>query len=450
MGKKRFLIIPIEVKVRDFMSRLLLSVYASSRNYNVIIGSQQKIFNFIDKLPKAIYFDKSLSLNKKLFFKKLVSKGFKICSIDEEGLSSINNYQKYITQRVSKETLKLAERIFTWGNSEAKIIVDKYPEVSNKVKVTGNPRLDLLKKGFDLKYGLDASQYNDKYGEYIFFPSNFTVNHALGEKNLQKLFINLGRVASEEDEVYYSKRLEYFRKTFKEYVSLVIAVAKKYKNKNIIVRPHPAEDKGFWKKLSSNYKNIFIRSENEAAGWIKGASVIIHSSCTTGLEAFFSDKHVISFLPYKDHEYAKHISNIVSHECNNEKDVLEYLEDIFSSNIVERSTQNIKDEISKHIHNIDNNFAFKNLINEIEKIDIEKQYFKPININFSRNVISTIKKIKTYLFDRKTFRYGLQKFPGISKKEFDENYLIIRKILNINKKIETVQLSKDLFMIKPK
>ena len=95
---------------------------------------------------------------------------------------SLNNYQKYITQRVSSKTLEYAEKVFTWGESEARIIIEKYPQASKKITITGNPRIDLLKSNYDLKYQDDALKYNSKYGDYIFFPSNFTVNHALREE----------------------------------------------------------------------------------------------------------------------------------------------------------------------------------------------------------------------------------------------------------------------------
>ena len=160
-----------------------------------------------------------------------------------------------MTQRVSKQTLKYAERIFTWGKSEADIIINQYPEATKIVKITGNPRIDLLKSNYDNKYMEDASKYNTIYGKYIFFPSNFTVNHALGKKNLIKLFNNLGRISSDEDEAYYNSRLDYFERTFKEFVSLVLETAKKFNKKNIIVRPHPAEDRSYWDETTKYYKN---------------------------------------------------------------------------------------------------------------------------------------------------------------------------------------------------
>ena len=430
------------------MSRLFLGIYAASRGFSVIIGSQQKIIDYINDLPKGIFFYKILSLNKSEFYKKLVSNGFKVCSLDEEGLSSLNNYQKYVTQRVSKQTIKYAERIFTWGKSEADIIINQYPEATKKVRITGNPRIDLLKSNYDGKYMEDASKYNTIYGKYIFFPSNFTVNHALGKNNLIKLFNDLGRISSVEDEAYYNARLDYFNRTFKEFVSLVIETAKKFNNKNIIVRPHPSEDRSYWDKVTKDYNNIYIKSNDEAAGWIKGASVIIHSSCTTGLEAFVSNKPVIAFLPYKDHEYSKHISNRVSIECRTEKDVINKLKSIINDNEVDILIKDKRSMLSNHVKNINNNDAFKSIVSELEKIKINNEDFNGISANLFIRSKSIIRLLKTYFFDKKTFNYGRQKFPGITKKEFEKVFNELKKILNVNKSIRAKQISKDLFIVK--
>ena len=60
----KFVALPIEVKVRDFQSRVLLSLSLLKNDFEVIIGSQDAIIKNIDSLPVGVYFDKSLSKNK--------------------------------------------------------------------------------------------------------------------------------------------------------------------------------------------------------------------------------------------------------------------------------------------------------------------------------------------------------------------------------------------------
>ena len=313
---KKWIIIPIEVKVRDCDSRLLIAYEALNNGFNVIIGDQRQIYQHIDKLPRSIYYDKSAAQNKINFYKKLTSKGFIIVSQDEEGLSCVNNREKYLKQRVCEETLKLLKKQFTWGKTEIDVLKSRYPHYKQKFRSTGNPRIDLLRQKFRSIYKDNIVQIKKEYDDYIIFNSSFTVNHKLGKENLFTLWKNLGRVKNNKEKVFYENRIDFFERTFNQFVDLIIMTSKKFPQKKILVRPHPAEDEKFWLDLSSKYKNICIRKDGNVYPWIIAADIVIHSSCTTGIEAYIAGTPVISYIPYTDNEYVKHISNEAS-ECFN-------------------------------------------------------------------------------------------------------------------------------------
>ena len=48
--------IPIEIKNRDYLSRLLVAYHALYRGYNVYLGSKTKIDTFIKSSRPGIYF----------------------------------------------------------------------------------------------------------------------------------------------------------------------------------------------------------------------------------------------------------------------------------------------------------------------------------------------------------------------------------------------------------
>ena len=65
---------------------------------------------------------------------------------------------------------------------------------------------------------------------------------------------------------------------------------------------------------------------------LAGSELVIHSSCTTGMEAFIMRKPVISFLPYTDHEYSKQISNTVSKVCQTHTQVKDSIDCFLTGN----------------------------------------------------------------------------------------------------------------------
>ena len=447
MNQSKSIIFPIEVKVRDLHSRIFLSLHLS--DFKVFIGTQESVQKHIFNLPPSIFFDKSLSVNKLQFYNDIYKRGFKIVSLDEEGLSSFNNSYKYISHRISKPTLKLAEKIFTWGEAERKKIINAFPEYKNKIISTGNVRIDLnmhYQKSF---YKELSSNLKKKHGDYIFFPSSFTVNHALGQKELLNKLKKLGRLKSKKDVEDFHVKSDFFKKTFDRYVNLVRCIAKNFKNRTIIVRPHPSEDRNFWKDFSKKFNNVKIAFDHPVGAWIVGASFVIHSSCTTGLEAFLLKKPVISFLPYKDNDYVKHISNEVSYVCMNEDEVSEVINNYKKPNY----KKNIF-FLKNHLENVKGEFGYTKIIKELNQIDIKQSYFNNLPIREKQSSLYLKKfkhKIHKLLYKTR-HQYASQKNPGISLDEICsiiKDYKRIAPGLN-NKNFSVDRLDEGLFVINNK
>lgn len=428
----KVVILPIEVKVREFQSRLLLALLLAQNNYKVIFGSQRSIRKYIKYIAPGIYFDKSLAINKLSFYQELVKRKFKIVSIDEEGLSSKNNQNKYITQRIASETLELVEKVFTWGKYEKNIILNSYPRFHKKVIDTGNIRVDLYKNQFKELYKNVSDKLSSQYGKYFLFPSSFSVNHALGINNQLKNIKNLGRIKNESDYQFYKKRDDFFLRTYNKYMELVSKVALTFKDYSIIVRPHPSENKNLWEQLSSNHKNIFVRTDHAIAPWIVGAECIIHSSCTTGMEAFLLDKPVITYLPYKDHEYVRHVSNKVSLECNTSTQVLNQLKLVYNQEDIMRDNKDSStDYLKDYISNIDCNPSYYKILEEINKIKISNQHYSFYDISMQEKIKFSIKHIITFLISNSgQRRYNKQKLPFINKEEILNGIIQYKKIIH--------------------
>lgn len=415
----RYLIVAVEVKVRDYYSRLLIINEALNGGFKVIFGSERTLSIHKDKLPKGIYLDKSISLNKKDQFQTLIDNGIKVVSIDEEGLASQNNHFKYITQRVSEETLAQASLVFTWGSSEARIITEEYPHFASKIKNTGNPRVDLLKPYWSNKlFGSQVRQIKQKYGNYILFPSNFTINHALGKGGSLELLRNIGRIKNQEDQNHYSEKLGYFERMFAHFVDIVQAVASEFPEVNVLVRPHPSEDPAFWRILSKKYKNLHIQDGGVPTPWLMGADLVVHSSCTTGLEASLLGTKTIAYLPDTSHEYAKHISNDFSVKCFEKAKVLNIIQRYFNgkdwSDIGIHVDKNLYE---KHLANyFEDSNASRDILDEIKKLDSIycTEEMQEIKVGWKQRFYKTLTKFKVK--PSRDYYYN-RKFPGLSKKE---------------------------------
>ena len=57
-NKKKWLYLPIEVKVRELDAKLLLSYYALREGYRVVLGEHQMVELAANTLPKGVFFSK--------------------------------------------------------------------------------------------------------------------------------------------------------------------------------------------------------------------------------------------------------------------------------------------------------------------------------------------------------------------------------------------------------
>jgi surface carbohydrate biosynthesis protein len=418
---KKILIINIETKAREFNSRMMVAYQALTRGYKVVIGAQSEMNEFLEYLPKGIFFDKSIARNKLQKLLKIKNLGHKIVSLDEEGIASQNNQHFYLKQRMSKETLDLAEYFFTWGNDEKELIESRYTEYKNKIKTTGNPRIELWKPEYVKFYKNEVTKINKKYKDFIFITSNFaSIQHARGDDFLKNQDIAFNKIETKKDQDIFNAKRAFMAKVYIAFLNMIKTLSKSSPGRTIVIRPHPADNIETWKENFKQYNNVFIEYEYSATPWIIASGCMVHSSCATGIEGFLMNKPVFSYLPYEDHDFVNYISNILSDVCNTEQQLLDKINEVFNKNYNLSGNRELKTQENKHIlDNIDSFESSTMILDYIDKINIShhrdiKKY--RLAIFHIKNILkSLIKKIIGR--NTKADTYEQQKMPGITLKE---------------------------------
>jgi surface carbohydrate biosynthesis protein len=321
--KKKWLYIGIESKSREYIAKLFLSIISLKYDFNVVLGHHSaRIYENFSIMPKGVYMDNSIWNIQIDKFTKLKTKGHKICAIDEEGLVYRN--PDVLLDRVSPKCLKLIDLFFAWGQKQAEIISKKYPNFKRKIKIVGNPRIDILREKYYDLYEKEIKYIREKYGRYILVNSNFpdgTTNTA-NEKfqEMQKLTKNI----ENKQENYYKNLILYQKKLVNYFVKAIKNLAESTKL-NIIIRPHPSENSDFWFKAFKNFQNVKCVYKFSANPWIIESEILIHNGCTTAIEAFLMNKAAISYRPIKSNLYDQELPNSVSKEVNSVEDLKKWL-----------------------------------------------------------------------------------------------------------------------------
>ena len=422
----RLVVIPIEVTARDFYPRLFLACKAVHSGFKVVFGMQGPIVSRIEKIPRGIYFDNSLSTNKAIFQRRLKRLGFQVASIDEESLASSAFPKNFLQKRYSAESFDAVDLCFVWGQKEYQLIGQKFGTYLGKVVVSGSPRVDILHKANRQFFINQAREICDSVGDYVLFLSNFTVHHALGNKGRFDLLRKLGRYSTHEERKYYEGRTYQQTQYFARFEALVEAAARTLPSQLFVIRPHPSEDRTVWDDLAKKVDNLIVCTSGSAIPWMLGAKAGLHSGCTTGIEAFFLDVPTISYLPRESvNAIDRHVANDASVVVDSIEEAVAILTKVLDTDQARELSYRSAQRVRAYIENFDQPTATGTIIEKLLGLptlhtnlsiwttgNIVGRDLKDFAMNYVRELFDRKRTSKKVIQER---QYGSQKRGDFSR-----------------------------------
>jgi surface carbohydrate biosynthesis protein len=310
-----WLLIPMETKVREFHGKLLLAAVAADSGYDVVIGEQIELKSRLRFLPRGIILEKGATPHQLNDIRHSRAVNNRVVAWCEEGLV-YRNREAYLRDRISLEAMELIDCFFAWGSVQAEDILGKATDAGKKLVLTGNPRFDLLRPELRGLFRKRSNQLKETYGSYILIPTNFgRVNHFRGSDFVSKLLQERGAYLSQRIADFTRGWTEFLGKVYRAFLHMVPELARAFPNVTIIVRPHPSENSDSWKKTLSDFDNIRVIHEGTVIPWIMAASVVVHNSCTTGVESYLLDVPVVAYRPVTSEIYDSKLPNSLSHQA---------------------------------------------------------------------------------------------------------------------------------------
>lgn len=426
--EKKWLIIPIEVKAREFESRMLLACFAAKAGFSVIIGKQSILLKRIRELPRGIYFDKSISPNKLTKLELRNSLGFKSAVIDEEGLGQHAGFFD-VRPRMSDDTIEQTALICNWGKQDAQFILDNFPQAKSKLAITGNPRVDLWRPDFRVVHEQRAKEYRQKYGRYILIPTNFSAaNNAAGENYRFEEAKRRGRLKNKAEERHFLDRVDWTKRNYDAFIEMIPQLANRFPELKIIIRPHHAERHEQWLSFGEEFGNVEVIYEGNVTPWILAAECILHHGCSTGIESYIMEKPSITYQPYKDERFDADLGHKLSVPVDNVGDLMDTIQRTLDGNY--RESPSARQNMNYAIASVEGRFACESIIDALQhNISVPPQTFsQPLKEKKKRfetldRVFRALKERVRKKKDGTTLaskqRYSFQKYPGISLDEVE-------------------------------
>lgn len=402
----QFLYLPIETWSREYHAKVLLALHAVKNGWQVIIGPKSQMHRRLSRLPQGVVLQFGFHKNHSAEMKKIHEYGHKVVSGDEEGLVTLNS-EHYKRFRVSKETLAQCDKCFCWGNVHAQMLCEVDPSIVSKLRVTGNPRMDLLKTEFRDLIEQEAKVLRKKYGRFILLNGNFgSFNHAMGIDYTFESIVSKGWAATPEDKDFHHRRIELQGRFFKAFQEVLPKIANQHRK--VVVRPHPSESLVPWQQLSSAYPStIIVVREGNIIPWLQASEVVLHNGCTTAVEAFVLGKPVISYRPEIISNLETKLPNEISIQVKSEKELIATLKDVAKEDL---KTRKKRMDYAKKYFEFDNvPFACERMIESLPPAPIHsKSNFNSIHYWLDRAYFSARQIVGKIVYRNSSQYIGLK------------------------------------------
>ena len=464
MQAKTPLIIPVENQVRELDPKLLLACVAARHGFTSVIGSRLEIDFRIATFPRSLYLSKSMTARSIKMFRIMRMLGHEIAVWDEEALVHMQP-ETYFTRRLSKDAIRYVSYLFAWGRENAELW-RQYPDLPDglPIHITGNPRGDMLRPQLHPYFDMEAETLCKKYGNFILINTNFgNVNAFVPSLNL---FMPVkrsgdtpkfarGAVGMSRE---YAEGLRNFKlAVFEDIKRLIPALEKAFPEYGIVVRPHPTENPDVYQNIAATCRRVKVTNEGNVIPWLMAAKVLVHNSCTTGVEAYIMGVPAVTYMKSRNEYYDLgyyRLPNTLSYQCFDFEQLRETLERIFNGELGAPNGEERNELLNYYLEAQDGPLACERIVEALKEISKGRlqlpspPFRDQLAGRYKANWRRMVKWFKSHLPDSK-YRPEFQRhrYPGLTLDELKGRISKIQKILGDSTKIKAEQISEYIFKI---
>ena len=264
--------ITTQVIQRELDSRLLLAAHLTALGHTVSFGTRPALHAHWRIHGPGVYVLSNAA--RKWFSSQPESAGLVFVVLDEEALL-IDDAEQFVRDRLDSDLARRCVRMFCWGPHHQDVVVGALPEISAAMRLTGNPRFELLEPRFHTIYRNETEAIHTRYGRtYVLVNSNI-----------------------------HEHEMEPWKTAMRGHLKdLARGLAAHRPDVTVVFRPHPS-DLDEAKLDRTALPNLIVSAEGAIAPWLVGASAVFHNSCTTAIEARVMERPVFAFRPIADRGY---------------------------------------------------------------------------------------------------------------------------------------------------
>lgn len=355
----------IETTVRELDSRLVLASLHARRGRRVFLVGGQSGQRIVREMKGAVFVGKHIihpsSTQPRAYF-AAKENDFVIVHLAEEGAifqGSEPDWDWDLDDQLRPKLLDPEDYVCTWGNYQRDYYQRNGAQNPDNFRTTGHPRFDVLKAGLRRLYEDEAAELRQRYGDFVILCSNFSfANDAEGPWNtFSKPF---GYEPEDEEQLgRFLGRWSHTCKTFPEFIEVFHKLARRRRDVNFVVRPHPSDNVKFFRHAFAGVPNVHVTQEKSVIPWLMAARCMLHAGCTTAVEAQFLGCPIVNFRPLSGAQYDYFLPNLFGAQASTQDQAIDAIETALSKPREEASKTSA--EIPERAHNIFANFRMDSM-----------------------------------------------------------------------------------------
>lgn len=336
MTTPRHLLFPVETINRGLDFRLALAVLCARPDNRIFIGRHDTLMRLARRVRGGVYLGKDAirphfpdALDD---YRLLKQRDFVFVHFDTEGAvypGGERRWRQILHSRLDPRHLQQEDYVCTWGDFQRDVYRGLDPACADNIRTTGHPRFDLYNHRWREFYAVDAAELRSQFGDFILINTNLArANNRLGEDFVFSRY-NGFRPRSLESRLNAVFEWADDNRQLSHFVRLVHRLSVVLPDVPVVVRPHPSEDRRFYRLVFRGIDSVHVLHEGPVAPWLLACSCMIHDGCTTGLEGHLGDARVINYRPVDDPLRELFLPNQFGVRCETEDQVVDLLVELF-------------------------------------------------------------------------------------------------------------------------
>ncbi|MFN0075070.1 MAG: surface carbohydrate biosynthesis protein [Prosthecobacter sp.] len=340
--------IPVEISAREFDAKLLMAVHLVEDDTRVFVGETKSIHRLAAGFKNGLYVGKQAVLggaspNLKKYH-ALKKDGHRVLFQAEEELlldaSKVDMSQ--FLMMFDPRWISTDDYVCAWGEVTAAMFKSAAPDHAPHIIATGHPKFDLCKSRFSRFFDAEVADIRRRFGDFVLLNTKFAF-----ASNFAALVSAIKDFSDDKPDNYWLGFFKYHSDLQSAYICLAARLSRELAGVNIVLRPHPGENPAAYREVLQAYPNVHVLTEGSVVPWLAAARALVHTGCTTALEAVRLTPTIINYQPVFDEHYDEPGPRKISIQCRSETEVV----DLLKSGTLQDKTSLDCSEINRLIEN---------------------------------------------------------------------------------------------------